>query len=281
LGPMKYDVGKLEGGYRLFHIQRTKRFLFSVQAIIILVFAGYLLWAGGGFSMKPFFLSINSFIYFVLIMLLVIMLEAFVFTILELRFMRSSSAKFIVTRRSTSTALIWAVVSLLFIMLLWAPILPEMVDMNMGEEGSITATSVNVPVTATMFNSDPLGLTEVNTIEMTSDGLAEVFILTEENYELFKDDGKAVLGAYRVNSDYEADPEIVVDFPRTDHSRFYILAYSVDGSEVTVDYSTSKNVSTSLISYLPPLLLIFFASNVIWAIYMFNMNKRFVQGIYR
>jgi len=231
--------------------------------------------------MKPFFLSINSFIYFVLIMLLVIMLEAFVFTILELRFMRSSSAKFIVTRRSTSTALIWAVVSLLFIMLLWAPILPEMVDMNMGEEGSITATSVNVPVTATMFNSDPLGLTEVNTIEMTSDGLAEVFILTEENYELFKDDGKAVLGAYRVNSDYEADPEIVVDFPRTDHSRFYILAYSVDGSEVTVDYSTSKNVSTSLISYLPPLLLIFFASNVIWAIYMFNMNKRFVQGIYR
>ena len=108
-----------------------------------------------------------------------------------------------------------------------------------------------------------------------------MFRVTEENYDLFKDDGKAVLGAYRVNSDYLADPEIAVDFPDTDHSRFYILVYSVDGSPVTVDYTTSKNVSTSLINYLPPILAIFLVANLVWAVYMFNMNKRFVQGIYR
>ncbi len=50
--------------------------------------------------MKPFFLSINSFIFFVLIMGIVVMVEGFVFILLEMRFMRSNSAKFIVTQRS-------------------------------------------------------------------------------------------------------------------------------------------------------------------------------------
>ena len=40
---MKYDAGKLEGGYRLVHIQRTKKLLFIAQAVIILAFAIYLL----------------------------------------------------------------------------------------------------------------------------------------------------------------------------------------------------------------------------------------------
>ncbi len=278
---MKYDAGKLEGGYRLFHIQRTKRYLFAAQAVIILVFAAYLLYAEGGFEMTPFYLSINSFIYFVLIMLLVVMVESFVFIILELKFMRSSSAKFIITRRSIRTSLLWAAVSLLGVMLLWAPILPEMVEQNMDYSNSVTGSSATVPAVATFFNSDPLGLTGVATIDLTANGLAEVFILTEENYDLFKDGGKAVLGGYRVNPDYQADPEIHVEFPDTDHSRFYILVYSLEDGPVTVDYTITKNVSTSLLNYLPILLLMFFVGNAFWAAYMFNTNKHYVAGIYR
>jgi hypothetical protein len=279
---MKYDAGKLEGGYRLVHIQRTKKLLFIAQSIIILAFAIYLLWAEGGFSMKPFFISINSFIYFVLIMGIVVMVEGFVFTMLELRFMRSNSAKFLITQRSTRSAVLWAAVSLIAILLLWAPILPEMLDANMGAQGSVSSDSSTDPGIAIMFNSDPLGMVEVNRIEMLSDGhLAEVFILTEANYELFKDDGKAVLGAYRVNDDYQADPEIDVEFPATKHSRFYILVYSVDDAPVTISYDTSRNINTSLVNYLSPILAVFLVGNAIWAVYMFMMNKRFKQGIYR
>lgn len=279
---MKYDAGKLEGGYRLVHIQRTKKLLFIAQAIIILAFAIYLLWAEGGFSMKPFFLSVNSFIYFVLIMGIVVMVEGFVFILLELRFMRSQSAKFIITQRSLRSAMLWAAVSLIVILLLWAPILPEMLDANMGAHGSVSSDSSTVPGVTTMFNSDPLGLVEVKHIQMLSDGhLAEVFILTEENYELFKDSGKNVLGAYRVNDDYLADPEIDVDFPATEHSRFYILAYSVDDVPVTIGFDTTRNVNTSLVNYLSPILMVFLAGNALWAVYMFTINKRFKQGIYR
>ncbi|MHC1710436.1 MAG: hypothetical protein AB9819_08545 [Methanomassiliicoccales archaeon] len=280
---MKNDVGKLEGGYRLVHIQRTKRSLFIAQAIIILAFAIYLLWAEGGFSLSPFFISVNSFIYFVLIMGIVVMVEGFVFITLELRFMKSHSAKFLITQRSARSAMIWAAVSLIAILLLWAPILPEMLDANMGAHGSVSSDSSTVPGVATMFNSDPLGMVEVNRIEMVSDGhLAEVYILTEANYELFKDSGKATLGAYRVNADdFLADPEIDVEFPATRHSRFYILVYSVDDAPVTVSFETSRNVNDSLVSYLSPILAVFLIGNSLWAAYMFMMNKRFKQGIYR
>jgi hypothetical protein len=279
---MKYDAGKLEGGYRLVHIQKTKKLLFTFQAVIILAFAIYLLWAEGGFSLTPFFLSVNSFIYFVLIMGIVVMVEGFVFIVLELRFMRSNSAKFIITQRSMRSSMLWAAVSLIAILLLWAPILPEMLDANMGAQGSVSSDSSTDPGIATMFNSDPLGMVEVTRIEMQSDGpQAEVFILTEANYKLFKDDGKAVLGAYRVNDDYRADPEIDVEFPATEHSRFYILVYSVDDAPVTISFDTSRNVNTSLVNYLSPILAAFLIGNTLWAVYMFMVNKRFKQGIYR
>lgn len=280
---MKYDAGKLEGGYRLVHIQKTKKLLFIAQAVIILAFAIYLLWAEGGFSLKPFFLSVNSFIYFVLIMLIVIMVEGFIFIMLELRFMRSQSAKFLITQRSMRSAMLWAVVALFALLLLWAPILPEMLDANMGAQGSVSSDSSTVPGMTTFFNSDPLGMVEVTRIEMLSNGSrAEVFILTEANYELFKNSGKDVLGAYRVNEDdVLADPEIDVDFPATKHSRFYILVYSLDDVPLTVSFETSRNVNTSLVNYLSPILGVFLIGNAVWAVYMFTTNKRFKQGIYR
>jgi hypothetical protein len=281
LGHMKYDTGKLEGGYRLAHINRTKKYLFLAQAIIILVFAAYLLVAEGGFSMKPFFLSVNSFLYFVLIMLLIISLEGFVFIFLEMRFMKSASAKFVMTQRAFRSSLMWAVVALIVLMLLWAPILPEMLEQDLGENDTVSTSSSVIPGTATFFNTDALGLTGVDHITLTATGLCEVFIVTEDNYNLFKNSGKDILGGYRVNADYLADPEIVVDFPDTDHSRFYILVYSVDNTPVTVDYSTSGRISTSLMSYLPILMVLFVVSQGAWAAYMFVMNKRFKQGIYR
>ncbi|MCG7844372.1 MAG: hypothetical protein MIO90_02960 [Methanomassiliicoccales archaeon] len=278
---MKYDTGNLEGGYRLAHINRTKRYLFVAQAIIVLVFATYLIVAEGGFSMKPFFLSVNSFLYFVLIMLLVISLEGFFFIILEMRFMKSDSAKFIMTQRAFRSSMLWAVVALIVLMVLWAPIVPEILENDIGENSSISSSSSTVPGMATMFNTDALGLTEVSGITLTATGLSEVFIVTEDNYELFKNDGKDVLGGYRVNQDYMADPEIVVDFPDTAHSRFYILVYSVDDVPVTVDYTTTGQVSNSLMTYLPLLMMMFLVSQATWAAYMFIMNKRFKEGIYR
>jgi hypothetical protein len=278
---MKYDSGKFEGGYRLAHINRTKKFLFVAQAIIVLVFAVYLLVAGDGFSMKPFFISVNSFLYFVLIMLLIISLEGFAFTLLEMRFMKSDSTKFIITQRAFRTSLLWVLVSLIVLLVFVSPLLPGVFENDLGGGGNLEASSSVQPEMATLFNSDALGLTEVDALNFEATGLTEVFIVTEESYDLFAKQGKDVLGGYRINDDYLIDPDLAVEFPTTAHGKFYILAYSVEDSPVTVDYTVTKRFSTSMMAYLPLLALMFLIAYSAWGAYMFIQNKRYVQGIYR
>jgi len=254
-----------------------------VQSAIVLVFAVYLLVAGEGLSIKPFFFNVNSFLFFVLIMLLVIVIEGFIFTLLEMRFIKSDSAKFIVTQRGFRSSIVWIVVMLVVLLILWQPMLPDAVEKNLGESGSLLATSNTSPVMATMFNGDAFGLTEVVHMQFESDGLAEIFIITEENYDLFANSGKDVLGGYRINiADYLADMSISLDFPDTVHSRFYILAYSVNDVPVEVDYTITSNISSAMQTYIPLIALMFLVTHLVWVAYTFMIGKRYVQdGIYR
>lgn len=280
---MKFDSEIFEGGYRLSHIHRTRRFLIVVQSAIVLVFAIYLLVAGEGLSIKPFYLGVNYFLFFVLVMLLVIVIEGFIFTLLEMRFIKSDSAKFIVTKRGFRSSIVWIIVMLFVLLILWQPILPDAVEKNLGGSGSLLATSSASPAVATMFNSDVFGITEVVHMEFESSGSAEVFILTEENYNLFVNSGKGVLGGYRINiADYLADMSISLDFPDTAHSRFYILAYSTNDVPVEVDYTITNNISSSMQTYIPLIALMFLVTHLVWVAYTFMISKRYVQeGIYR
>ncbi len=280
---MKFDSGKFEGGYRLSYIHRTKRFLFLAQAVIVLVFAVYLLVAGGGLVIKPFYLAVNSFLFFVLIMLLIIVVEGFIFTVLEMRFIKSDSTKFIVTQRGFRSSVGWAVVMLVVLMLFWLPILPQAVENNYNQSGSVLATSSVSPGSSTMFNTDVFGLTEVVHMDFVVNGSVEIFILTEDNYNLFRDSGKDVLSGYRINSDdYQFDSALSLEFPDTPHSRLYILAYSMNDTPVEIDYTITSNISASLLTYIPLLALMFLVAHLVWIVYMFIINKGYVQGgIYR
>jgi len=216
-------------------------------------------------------------------MLLVIVIERFIFTLLEMRFIKSTSAKFIIIRHGLRSSIAWIIVMLVVLLILWQPMLPDAVEKNLGESGSLLATSSASPAVATMFNGDALGLTEVVHMEFESNGLAEVFIITEENYNLFMNSGKDVLGGYRINiADYQADPFISLDFPKTVHSRFYILVYSMNDIPVEVDYTITNNISSSMQTYIPLIALLFLVTHLVWVAYTFMIGKRYAQGgIYR
>ena len=281
---MKYDTGKFEGGYRLSHIHQTKRYMFLIQVVIMLAFAIYLLVAGGGFEMKPFYLGINSFLYFVLLMLLLITVEGFIFTILEMRFVRSDGTKFIITQRGFRTSAVLAIVFLLVTLLFWLPIVSTAVEDGTAWERTVGTDSTTEPTILTFYNSDPLGLTEVDSIDIVAYGEVDVFILTEYNYVLFQDDGKSVIGAYRLNhDDYRADTQLSIDFPDMTHGKFYLLVYNIDeGTNVDVDITVTNQVSSTMMAYLPLLCLVFFVAHTVWAIYMFFGSKRYKRGgIYR
>lgn len=279
---MKYDSGKFEGGYRLEHIHRTKRFLFLAQAVITIVFAGYLLLAAGGFTVLPFFLNLNAFLYFVLIMLLLINVEGFFFIILEMRFVKSTSTKFIITQRGFRSSIVWAIVAMVVVLVFWFPAIPAIAEDAVGESGTVIA-SEGVPAILTTSNSDLFGVMEIDTMDFVAHGEAHVFILTEHNYEMFEDDGELVLGSYRINTDnFYADPELVIEFPDYAHGEFYVIIYSDSGQQIEVDYTFTKNVSDSMMTYLPLMSMLFLIAHSAWAIYMLVINKRYVTGgIYR
>ncbi len=279
---MKYDSGRFEGGYRLMHIHNTKRYLFLVQAVLILIFAAYLVYAGGGFCVKPFYLGINSFLYFVLLMVLLIMIESYFFTALEMRFVNSDSAKFLITQRTFRTALTWAVVWMLILLAFTLPLLPGAVKDTAQSEGRITAVSSAVPANFVLLNTDMFGFTEVSNIHVTALGEVEVFVITEYNYLLFKDDGEDALGGYRVNvNDYMATPELTIDFPDMPHGRFYVLFYSLNDIPVDVDYTVEREVSKTLMDYMPLMSIAFVVINAAAAIYMMLMNRNYKAGIYQ
>ncbi len=279
---MKYDSGRFEGGYRLMHINNTKRRLFLVQAVIVLIFAAYLVYAGGGFSAAPFYLGINSFLYFVLLMALLILAEAYVFTALELRFVNSDSVKFLITQRTFRSALVWTVAWVLLLLIFTLPFLPGVVQETGQSSGELVTTSSNDPASIQIFNTDAFGLTEISKIRIEAMGEVEVFVLTEYNFQLFEEDGADVLGGYRVNvDDYLANPELTINFPDMPHGRFYVLFYSLNDVPVDVDYTIERQVTESLMAYMPLMSIGFVALNGVAALYMFTINRRYKQGIYR
>jgi hypothetical protein len=279
---MKYDSGRFEGGYRLMHIHNTKRRMFLVQAAIVLIFAAYLVYAGGGFSIKPFYLSINSFLYFVLLMTLLILAEAYVFTALEMRFVNSESAKFLITQRTFRSALVWTVAWVLILLLFVLPFLPGVVAESTQSRGELMATSSEDPASFVVFNTDAFGLTEISKIEVEAMGEVEVFVLTDYNYQLFQEDGMEVLGGYRVNvDDYMATPDLTIAFPDMPHGKFYVLFYSLNDVPAEVDYVIEREVSEILMDYMPLMSVAFVAVNGVAMFYMFTINRRYKQGIYR
>lgn len=279
---MKYDSGRFEGGYRLMHIHKTKRYLFLVQAVLILIFAAYMVYAGGGLSLKPFYLGINSFLYFVLLMVLLILVESYIFTALEMRFVNSDSAKFLITQRTFRSALAWVVVWLVLLLVFTLPLLPGIVKDTTQSEGELTAVSSEVPASFVIFNTDVFGLTEISAIHVTALGEVDVFVLTEYNYLLFKEEGVGVLGGYRVNvNDYLAAPDLTIDFPDMPHNRFYVLFYSLNDAPADIEYTIEREVSKTLMDYMPLMSIVFVAVNGVAAVYMMLLNRRYKAGIYR
>jgi len=82
-------------------------------------------------------------------------------------------------------------------------------------------------------------------------------------------------------NDYLAAPDLTIDFPDMPHGRFYVLFYSLNDVPVEVDYTVEKEISNSLMDYMPFMSLAFIALNGLAAGYMMLLNRRYKEGIYR
>ncbi|MGD0056586.1 MAG: hypothetical protein ABSB83_01870 [Methanomassiliicoccales archaeon] len=269
----------LEGGWRLERIRHMKLYLYVVQIVLVIAIAILLLIIGKGFSLKPFYLPINSFIYFVLLMGVIIGAESFVFRVLEIRFAQSPSSKYYMAKKFTRRALVIILISAIVVIILWIPFISKTIDDTLSTSGDITSVKE-------FNNKDPLGLTAVNDITISSAGkTANVYVVSGTDYDLYENN-ITLLSAYRVNSnDYSVSashPSISFAFPDVAYGTFFIVVEDLGGAPTALSYTLHENVSHTFMDYVPLFALLFIVVYVVAIVYLEVIMKRHAGGaIYR
>jgi hypothetical protein len=261
----------MEGGFRLERIVKIKTWLFIAQLAIIVVF------------------GVPSFLYFVLIMLLVIQIEGFVFVRLEARYLKSPSTRYYMTRNSMRRSYLVIVVALVFLLLFWAPVLNDAVQSASRSDKmyNVPATqpgAIAQPVTIHVLSNDIVGFTGLDKLSvMTTGQKALVFIVSEDNFNAFGSQGPDRLGSYRINQViYEAYPGMEYSIPNLNYGKYVICIYSGSGQAMDAQVTYESHLSTHLVGYVPWFCIAFIIANIGWILYIRPICKMFEQrAIYR
>ena len=265
----------LEGGYRMVRIRQTKIYLYAVQLVLILAIVIYLLEAKSGFSLKPFYLPLDSFIYFVILMLLLFNIEGCFFRGLEMRVIKADSSRYYMSKRSIRRGLAIIAISALVIVILWVPVFSDGVESVLSESGEIDGVR-------SFYNKDALGLTTTSRISFSCEGEAYVYVVTEKNFLAYSGNMDQ-LKFYRINSNnYIVNPSTSFTFPDSDYGKFYMVLDYRFSTVDTVQYTVHQTMSTTFTSYVPLFAIFFIIVNVGWLSYLIPMSKRYsTKAIYR
>ena len=261
---------ELEGGIRLSHVRRVKRYLYLAQMLIAVAAAVILVIIGGGLQLKPFFVQITSFLYFVILMILIVSVESFVFQAIEMRFTKSESSKYYMIKKSTRRSLIVIGISILVIVVILTPFLNEIVA-NYSSEAGRTSTS------AIFYNRDPLGFTTTNKIELSSTTPSEVIVVSAAFYNQYQND-PTKLREFAVCSTFNTMGGTEVSFPNAPYGQYYIV---VMGSG-EVSYHLQRTLTPSFVSYVMLFAIMFLGFFAIWTVYLTRFRVKYSKGaIYR
>jgi hypothetical protein len=167
----------LEGEAYWGRIRGIKRRLFVLELILIAVLGCVLILFSSEFQTNPFFIPVDSLLWFVIIMVLVIEIEDFVFRIMQIRIAKSDSTKHLMTINSMRRAVVIVIVAALIAVMF---LTPAIVD---GVDGSLTVRGEVRPDSPQQFlPGDPLGLSRVAMITVHCDVVAEVYVVSAYNY---------------------------------------------------------------------------------------------------
>lgn len=276
---------ELSGGYRLTNVRRTKRYLFITELVVLVAVAIFVVIVEGRWSLVPFYLPINSFIYFVLLMGLIFVVESFFFRALEMRLLKSDSTKFYICKMGIRRAVVAILICVAVILLLWTPFIHVTLEDTFASKGSLSNTHTNAATSfVTFFDRDPLGISTVNEIDVsiTGAGQARVYVVSEANYNAHKDN-VTVLAFYRINTlQFLVGQELTIELENLPFGKYYLVLDTVRSTAGSVDYSIKSAVSPTFLSYVPFFALLFAIAYSGWIVYLTPLKKKYSEGaIYR
>jgi len=270
----------LAGGYRLANIRRVKRNLFIIQIIILILIPIIVVLVEGRASLVPFYLPINSFIYFILLMTLIMVVEGFVFKILEMRLLQSPSAIYYIAKKEIRRGLIVIAVSAVVIFLLWTPFMAQAIENSFNQKETLNNTnSTTASVFIVFYDRDPLGLGAVDKITVTSiNGPARVYLISEKNYINYSTDLSQLI-PYRINSqDYIVDDQLTIPLNPLPYGKYYLILDTMRSDASAVNVVIHKAISSTFLSYVPFFALLFIGTYGAWMAYIWPMKRKYAVG---
>jgi hypothetical protein len=275
---------ELSGGYRLASIRKTKRNLYIVELIILIAAVILVIILEGRASLVPFYLPVNSFIFFVLLMGLIIVVESFIFRALEMRFIKSASTKFYICKMGIRSAIVAIIICVIVILVLWLPFIHTAIEDATATNGTLVNTG---STSATQYYSftdrDPLGLTSVSEIQINSNGgEARVYLVSEQYFNDHKDDLNA-LATYRINTyDYVANPSLTIDVGTLSYGVYYLVLDTEHSDATSVSYTINSAISPTFLSYVPLYAMLYAVAYAGWMVYLIPLKRMYSEAaIYR
>ncbi|HTY46081.1 MAG TPA: hypothetical protein VMB46_00240 [Methanomassiliicoccales archaeon] len=278
---------ELAGGARLAQVRLVKRRLYLVQLAIVIIVPIIVILLEGRASLVPFYLPINSFIYFILLMALIIVVESFVFKILEMRLLRSSSAKYYIAKTSIRNGIVIIVVCAAVIFLLWAPFVSQSLENAFSTSATLVnngAVHVSDSSSLQFYDRDSLGILSVDQLTITaSGGDAVVYVVSDAVYSNPNvQSNVSLLATYRINvAQDHANPTVQIDMSGLPYGKYHAVVDTQLSSAPEVQVTVHTSYSPTFLSYVPFFALLFVIAYAGWIVYLTPMMRKYSrQAIY-
>jgi hypothetical protein len=202
-------------------------------------------------------------------MLLIVDGEGFFFKSFGIRWAKTDSERFLMSKDYMKKGIIVAISALVIMAII--NVVPAMAD-----EGVDTTKDVLIeghPIAPEFASQDAFGITGISAISVTShDGVKlNVYILHKEDYEsgnwanrlnIYRGDSEDV-----VNLTYERDTYLPFDD--------YVLYINSKNQTANVTYTLHRDISQQIVLYLTVFSGLFAMLNAVWAIYLLPMKKKY------
>ncbi len=273
------EFDKLEGGYRLTRIKRIEKYAFIPQIIGIIVVFFFFLYVSGA-QLNPFYLPLFLSTLIILIWLLVLAIEYFIFRLMKIGFHKSASAKFLMAQRSMKKSYGAIILSGLLFLLLFTPYMSESAEEYLSPSGDITLGPDGEE--AIYFTTlDRFDFTRVSdiTVELNEGEEVTVSILSEDNWEIRNFD-------MRLNRDpgdpsgATADETFFYDMPSLGFGEYRLVIQSEEPAEVS--YNINMELPGTRTFPFALTFLGFFISYSVFVVMLYPVKKKHAdEAIYR
>jgi hypothetical protein len=240
-----------------------------VQVVIVLISVAILTVMGGDLQAKPFYFDIGAVLYFIILMALIVGVESFFFTYLEQWHTKSFSARSYMLKRSIRRSLMIMAISAVVIFLVLTPFMADAIANSSSEAGTTYTT-------AAFMSRDPLGLTSVDKVHVVSASMAEVIILSEENY--VRSAGNIdLMRQYAVATTVDASPGVDLEFPEAaPFGEYHVVVNSERPMEVS--YTVHRAVTPSFVAYVTLFAALFIGIYAAWVIFAARVRSRYTKA---